>query len=320
MPLLDVRNLRTVFRTEAGLARAVDGVSFSIESGSTVALVGESGCGKSATALSILRLIDDPPGRISEGEVFFDGRDLLALSEAEMRSVRGARVSMVFQEPMTSLNPVFSVGRQVAESLRVHLGASRIEARRRAVELLKIVGIPAPHERVDNYPHELSGGMKQRVVIAMALACNPALLIADEPTTALDVTIQAQILELLASLRHEFEMAVLLITHDLGIVSENADVVNIMYAGKIVERAGAGELLARPHHPYSVGLLNSVPKLGEGRARLETIPGTVPSATRWPPACRFHPRCQRATRECREVEPPFEELSPGRCVACYHPH
>jgi len=320
MPLLEVKNVHTVFRTDMGPARAVDGVSLSIAPRQTVALVGESGCGKSVTALSIMRLIDDPPGRIAEGEVIFEGEDLLTLRESRMREIRGARIGMIFQEPMTSLNPVFRVGRQIAESLRIHKDMSKDAARERAIDLLKVVGIPDPLQRVDEYPHQLSGGMKQRVMIAIALSCDPALLIADEPTTALDVTIQAQILELLKQLRAGFDMSVLLITHDLGVVSENADVVNIMYAGKIVERAAAEHLFDHPRHPYTVGLLKSVPGLAKNPERLPTIPGSVPSPTRWPRACRFHPRCPRATAECKREIPPFEEPAADHFAACYHPH
>ena len=320
MPLLEVRDLHTAFHTETGVARAVDGVSFAIDSSQVVALVGESGCGKSVTALSIMRLIDSPPGRISQGEVIFEGEDLLTLPEARMRKIRGARIGMVFQEPMTSLNPLFRVGRQIAESLRIHKDMSKDDARERAIDLLKVVGIPGPLQRVDEFPHQLSGGMKQRVMIAIALACDPVLLIADEPTTALDVTIQAQILDLLNALQGRFDMSVLLITHDLGVVSENADVVNIMYAGKIVERAPAERIFSHPRHPYTVGLLNSVPGLEKNPERLPTIPGTVPLPTRWPKGCRFHPRCPRATRECREVIPPFEALTADHLAACYHPH
>ena len=320
MPLLEVRDLHTAFHTETGVARAVDGVSFAIDSSQVVALVGESGCGKSVTALSIMRLIDSPPGRISQGEVIFEGEDLLTLPEARMRKIRGARIGMVFQEPMTSLNPLFRVGRQIAESLRIHKDMSKDDARERAIDLLKVVGIPGPLQRVDEFPHQLSGGMKQRVMIAIALACDPVLLIADEPTTALDVTIQAQILDLLNALQGRFDMSVLLITHDLGVVSENADVVNIMYAGKIVERAPAERIFSHPRHPYTVGLLKSVPGLEKNPGRLPTIPGSVPSPTRWPRACRFHPRCPRATAECKRVIPPFEELAAGHFAACYHPH
>ena len=320
MPLLEVKNLHTVFRTDTGLARAVDGVSFTIEREQSVALVGESGCGKSVTALSIMRLIDDPPGRIADGEILFQGEDLLQASEARMREIRGAQISMIFQEPMTSLNPVFRVGAQIAECIRIHEDVSKAEARTRTVDLLRQVGIPVPETRVDSFPHQLSGGMKQRVMIAMATSCNPTLGIADEPTTALDVTIQAQILDLMRRLRRERGYSDLFITHDLGIVAEYADVVNVMYAGKIVERAPTRALFERPRHPYTVGLLRSVPRLREGRTRLATIPGVVPSPTNWPRGCRFHPRCDRATTECRQTIPPFECAAEEHWAACYHPH
>jgi len=320
MPLLEIKNLHTVFHTETGLARAVDGVSFAIEREQSVALVGESGCGKSVTALSIMRLIDDPPGRIAEGEILFQGEDLLKAPETRMRDIRGAQISMIFQEPMTSLNPIFRVGAQIAECIRIHEDVSKDEARARAIELLRQVGIPSPETRVDSFPHHLSGGMKQRIMIAMATSCNPVLGIADEPTTALDVTIQAQILDLMRRLRRERGYSDLFITHDLGIVAEYADVVNVMYAGKIVERAPTRVLFARPMHPYTVGLLRSVPRLREGRTRLATIAGTVPSPTNWPRGCRFHPRCDRATAECRRAIPPFDRAAEDHYVACYHPH
>lgn len=315
--VLEVKNLRTYFRTDGGDALAVDDVSFDIPSGKTVALVGESGCGKSVTALSVLRLIPDPPGRIAGGEIFFNGQNLLELRESEMRSLRGSSISMIFQEPMTSLNPVFRVGNQIASVIRIHDKVSWQEARRRTIELLGKVGIPSPEERVDDYPHQMSGGMRQRVMIAMALACRPHVLIADEPTTALDVTIQAQILELLKSLQTETGMAILLITHDLGIVAETAEQVAIMYAGKIVEHAGVQELFSSPKHPYTVGLFASVPKLTGNLDRLETIAGQVPAATRFPEGCRFHPRCPRAMDICRRTIPRTKELSPGHTVACW---
>ncbi len=315
--ILRIRNLKTYFRTDEGDALAVDDVSLDVHAGKTVALVGESGCGKSVTALSILRLLPTPPGRIAGGEIWFDGRNLLTLTEAEMRAVRGGAISMIFQEPMTSLNPVFRVGHQIAAAIRVHQSVSQAEARRLTIQLLDKAGIPSPEERVDDYPHQMSGGMRQRAMIAMALACNPALLIADEPTTALDVTIQAQILDLLRALQAETGMAILLITHDLGIVAETADTVAIMYAGKIVEQASAADLFASPKHPYTQGLFASVPKLTETRERLETIPGQVPPATRFPSGCRFHPRCTHCMEVCKSKTPGTTAVSDGHTVACW---
>ena len=317
--LLELDGLVTEFATDRGRVRAVDGVSFSVPRGGTVGVVGESGCGKSVTALSIMRLITDPPGRIAAGRVLMDGTDLLALPEKEMRARRGKRLSMIFQEPMTSLNPVFTVGEQVAEAVRVHERASRREARARAVETFKLVGIPAPAERVHAYPHELSGGMRQRVMIAMALACRPDLLIADEPTTALDVTIQAQILELLGELQRELGMAILLITHDLGVVAETCDQVVVMYAGRIIEEAPVDRLFAAPRHPYTVGLLASVPRLDGVGDRLTEIPGMVPSLHARPPGCKFQDRCPRVQDRCRAEEPALEELEPGHKVRCFYP-
>jgi peptide/nickel transport system ATP-binding protein len=290
-----------------------------VNQGETVGVVGESGCGKSVTALSVLRLVQ-PPGRIASGRILLDGKDLLAMSEPEMRRVRGDRVAMIFQEPMTSLNPVFTVGEQIAESLRHHRGTPRAEAKARAIELLQQVGIPAPEDRVNRYPHEMSGGMRQRVMIAMALACDPELLIADEPTTALDVTIQAQILDLLAHLRRERGMAVLLITHDLGVVAETCERVVVMYAGKVVETGPAAEILVRPRHPYTAGLLRSLPGAPRpGERRLATIPGMVPPLTRLPPGCRFRDRCDRATERCAIEEPALTTQGPGRAAACHNP-
>ncbi len=327
-PLLRVDGLRTVFRTEGGSFAAADGVSFDVGAGETVGVVGESGCGKSVTALSILRLVPDPPGRIVSGRIELDGENLLALPEPAMRKVRGRRIAMIFQEPMTSLNPVFTVGEQIAESVRLHFGADRRQARGRAVEMLRQVGIPAPEERARQYPHEMSGGMRQRVMIAIALACDPELLIADEPTTALDVTIQAQILDLVRRLQAERKMSVLLITHDLGVVAETCERVVVMYAGQVVERASAKELFASPAHPYTAGLLHSVPSfeaVGDGRARssqrplLAAIPGTVPDLASLPPGCRFRDRCERVRSDCALAEPPLAETAPGRLVACLHP-
>jgi oligopeptide/dipeptide ABC transporter ATP-binding protein len=316
-PLLELRGLRTHFSTEDGLVRAVDGVSFELNAGETLALVGESGSGKSVTSLSILRLVQAPQGRIVGGEVRFRGRDLLKLSDAEMRSVRGREISMIFQEPMTSLNPVFTCGDQIAEVLELHQRLPRAQARAQAIEQLRLVGIPAPEQRVDEYPHQLSGGMRQRVMIAMALACRPAVLIADEPTTALDVTIQAQILELLGRLQGELGMAVLLITHDLGVVAENADRVAVMYAGQIVEYADVRALFARPLHPYTAGLLASLPRLGQSRERLRVIPGQVPDPADFPAGCRFHPRCPLAQERCRREVPELLATGDGRTVRCW---
>jgi peptide/nickel transport system ATP-binding protein len=289
--LLRVENLKTYFHTDDAVVRAVDGVSFEVRAGETLAVVGESGSGKSVTALSILRLIPQPPGRIESGRIVFQGRDLLTVSEAEMRRVRGSEISMIFQEPMTSLNPVFTCGEQIIEAVMLHDRVDRRRARQRAIEMLELVGIPSAPQRVDEYPHQLSGGMRQRVMIAMALACRPSVLIADEPTTALDVTIQAQILELLKRLQAEFGMAVIIITHDLGVVAETADRVAVMYAGQVVEYSDVRSAFKRPLHPYAAGLQASLPKLGETRDRLRVIPGNVPNPARFPPGCRFHPRC-----------------------------
>jgi peptide/nickel transport system ATP-binding protein len=317
--LLEVRNLQTHFPTRAGLVRAVNGVSFHLGRGELLGLVGESGCGKSITALSIMRLIA-PPGKIVAGEIAFDGKNLLKLSEAEMRQIRGDDIAMIFQDPMTSLNPVFTVGEQIAEALRLHRKLSRKDARLAAIDAMREVAIPDPARRADDYPHQLSGGMRQRVMIAMALACNPKLLIADEPTTALDVTIQAQILELLDELRRSRELAVLLITHDLGVVAEVADRVAVMYTGKIVEESPVEELFARPRHPYTEGLLRSVPKLTAEhvakKERLETIEGVVPSPTDLPPGCHFAPRCPYRMPRCTEGEIPLYDLEGGVKVRC----
>jgi len=316
-PLLRVRELRTYFYGEAGVAKAVDGVSFEIGAGETVGLVGESGSGKSVTALSLLRLIR-PPGRMESGsEIEFEGRNLVTIDERAMRAVRGARISMVFQEPMTALNPVFTVGDQIAEVVRVHKGGSKREAWDRAVEMLETVGIPSPAQRAHEYPHQLSGGMRQRVVIAMALVMHPPLVIADEPTTALDVTIQAQILELLGDLQRQFGTSVLLITHDLGVVAETVSRVLVMYGGEIVEEASVGELFAQPHHPYTEGLLNAMPKVGQERERLETIPGTVPPPTAWPSGCRFHDRCAYAWDRCAAEHPPLYQIGAGHISRCH---
>jgi peptide/nickel transport system ATP-binding protein len=317
MPLLEVRNLVTEFDTDDGVARAVAGVSFSLDVGRTLGVVGESGCGKSVTALSILRLVPTPPGRIADGEILYQGKNLLALSEPEMRRIRGNEIAMIFQEPMTSLNPVFTVGNQIAEAIELHQKTDRRETRRRVIEMLRLVEIPEPERRADEYPHQLSGGMRQRVMIAMALSCNPKLLIADEPTTALDVTIQAQILDLIAGLRERLGMALLLITHDLGIVAERADEIAIFYAGRIVERGTVTDVFLRPAHPYTRGLLDSIPRVGEKkRSRLQAIPGTVPALTRLPSGCRFRDRCPIAIPRCAEVDPPLEEKTPNHVAAC----
>ncbi|HUF30735.1 MAG TPA: ABC transporter ATP-binding protein, partial [Gemmatimonadaceae bacterium] len=316
-PLLSIRDLRTSFPTPAGLARAVDGVSFDIAPRETVGLVGESGCGKSVTSLSILRLIQ-APGRIdARSQVLFEGTDLLTLDERRMRAIRGRRIAMIFQEPMAALNPVFTVGDQIAEVARVHTKVSRRDAWAHAVDNMRLTGISDPEERARQYPHELSGGMRQRVMIAMALMMSPALLIADEPTTALDVTIQAQILELLTELQQRVGMSILLITHDLGVVAETASRVLVMYAGEIVEEASVDTLFAAPHHPYTEGLLSAVPRLGESRERLAVIPGTVPPATDWPGGCRFRERCPYAWDRCAAEHPPLYAISPGQWSRCH---
>ena len=323
-PLLEVDNLKTYFFTRDGVVRAVDGVSFSIAAGETLAVVGESGCGKSVTSLSILRLIASPPGRIVAGKVRFEGRDLLALSEDEMRAVRGDAISMIFQEPMTSLNPALTIGRQIAESLVLHRGLSQSDALAKAVEMLRKVRMPEPERRVRQYAHELSGGMRQRVMIAMALACGPRLLIADEPTTALDVTIQAQILELMRELARETGAAIILITHDLGVVAEMAQRVVVMYGGRKVEEASVEELFAHPRHPYTRGLLGSMPHLGdsvrEGASkRLVEIPGMVPSLREEHPGCLFAPRCPNAIARCALEVPPLAAHGPQHWTACWNP-
>ena len=320
-PLLEVDDLRTYFYTRDGVVRAVDGVSFSVHPGETLAVVGESGCGKSVTSLSILRLIASPPGRIVAGRLVFEGRNLLELSEPAMRQVRGNEISMIFQEPMTSLNPVLTIGRQIAETLMLHRGLAHGEALLRAVEMLKLVNMPEPQRRVSQYPHQLSGGMRQRVMIAMALACNPRLLIADEPTTALDVTIQAQILDLMRGLKEKTGAAIMLITHDLGVVAEMAQRVVVMYAGRKVEEAPVAALFARPRHPYTQGLLNSIPRLGDagsaGRQRLAEIPGMVPSLREAIAGCIFAPRCAFATERCLREYPPLEQKAPAHWAACW---
>jgi peptide/nickel transport system ATP-binding protein len=321
-PLLEVEDLKTWFYTRDGVVRAVDGVSYRVYPGETLAVVGESGCGKSVTSLSILRLIASPPGKIVAGRLVFEGRDLLELSEAAMRNIRGNEISMIFQEPMTSLNPVLTVGRQIAEALVLHQGLDRRRATARAVEMLRLVNIPEPERRVTQYPHELSGGMRQRVMIAMALSCNPRLLIADEPTTALDVTIQAQILDLMRELKAKTGAAIILITHDLGVVAEMAQRVVVMYAGRKVEEAPVERLFARPLHPYTKGLLGSIPRLAEAaaggaRKRLAEIPGMVPSLKEETVGCLFAPRCGYATARCKAEYPPLEQKAAGHSVACW---
>ncbi|WP_422033743.1 ABC transporter ATP-binding protein [Reyranella sp.] len=325
--LLEVSDLGTWFYTRQGIVKAVDGVDFEVAAGETLAIVGESGCGKSMTALSLMRLIPDPPGRIVSGSIKLAGRDLLKISEEEMRDVRGNEISMIFQEPMTSLNPVMTIGKQISEALILHRDMDRKQAMKRAIEMLDLVRIPEPTQRAKEYPHQLSGGMRQRAMIAMALACNPKVLIADEPTTALDVTIQAQILELIVELQREFSAAVLLITHDLGVVAETAHRVIVMYAGRKVEEATVGELFARPLHPYTVGLMNSIPRLDLMRGqtdrtneRLQEIPGIVPPLFDLPPGCAFAPRCSRADEKCRTERPAYEEKQPGHWAACWHTH
>ncbi len=316
-PLLTVDDLKTHFYTDGGIAKAVDGVSFTLDRGETLGLVGESGCGKSVTSLSVMRLIPEPPGEIVSGEIRFDGRNLLRLDEAALQGVRGNDIAMIFQEPMTSLNPVFTCGDQIDEAVMLHQRVGKGTARARTVDMLDLVGIPDPGERANVYPHQLSGGMRQRVMIAMALCCNPGLLIADEPTTALDVTIQAQILELLDRLQRELGMAVLMITHDLGVIAEVADRVAVMYAGKIVETGTVDEIFTSPQHPYTKGLLESIPSLNEEKNRLSVIPGTVPDATRFPPGCRFAPRCTLAEGICETDEPRLEPAAGNRLAACW---
>jgi oligopeptide/dipeptide ABC transporter ATP-binding protein len=321
--ILEEKNLQTSFSTESGPVNAVDGVSFTVQKGRTLGVVGESGCGKSVTSLSIMRLIPNPPGEIVGGEIIYKGRDLLKLSLPEMRKLRGNEISMIFQEPMTSLNPVFTIGNQIMETLRLHQGLSRKEAHAKAIDLLRLVNIPSAETRVDEFPHQLSGGMRQRVMIAMALACKPNLLICDEPTTALDVTIQAQILELMRKLRNDLGMAMILITHDLGVVAETADDVAVMYAGRIVEQGAVAEIFARPKHPYTQGLLGSIPKLntaGGKKQRLMAIPGMVPSLADLPKGCRFQDRCPHVFDRCRAESPPLRAVpgdTTGHTVSCW---
>ncbi len=320
--ILEVKNLQTQFTTERGRVMAVDSVSFDLYKGRTLGIVGESGCGKSVTSLSIMRLIPNPPGKIVGGEILYKGQDLLHLNMNEMRKIRGNEISMIFQEPMTSLNPVFTIGNQLIEAILLHQDLSKSEAVNKAVEMLKLVGIPAPEKRVKDYPHQLSGGMRQRVMIAMALSCNPQILIADEPTTALDVTIQAQILDLLRDLQQKVGLSLMLITHDLGVVAEMAHEVAVMYAGKVVERAPVEEIFKSPKHPYTQGLLNSIPVLNRDptgkikKSRLEPIPGIVPNLLDLPQGCRFQDRCKWVSLECKGVEPSLVQLGGSREVRC----
>lgn len=317
MALLEIKNLHTVFDTDSGIVRAVDGVSLSIEPGETLGVVGESGCGKSVTALSILRLVQKPTGRIESGEIIMEGKNLITLSEKEMRSIRGNRISMIFQEPMTSLNPVYTICNQISEPLVLHQGMSAREARKRSVEMLDIVGIPNAKSRIDEFPHQFSGGQRQRIMIAMALACEPSLLIADEPTTALDVTVQAQILDLMNDLKTKFKSSVMLITHSLGVVAETAQRVVVMYAAKVVEEAPVTPIFRNPLHPYTRGLLSSIPRMDESTDRLSVIPGIVPSPLAFPSGCRFHNRCEAHISKCSEEEPPFFEAGGKHKVRCW---
>jgi peptide/nickel transport system ATP-binding protein len=319
MPLLDIRGLKTHFKTDDGWLHAVDGVDLAIDAGETVCVVGESGCGKSVTAKTVMKLIDMPPGKIVAGQVLWQGRDLVPLPPEEMQKIRAKEIAIIFQEPMTSLNPVYTVGAQIAESIRLHEGLSKREAMNRAVEMLKLVNIPTPERRVNDYPHQFSGGMRQRVMIAIALACNPKLLIADEPTTALDVTIQAQILDLMVELKDRLGMAIMLITHAMGVVAETAQRVVVMYAGKVVEEASVEDLFARPRHPYTQGLIRSIPRIDTAathKVRLEAIGGTVPKLINPAEGCRFADRCKHAMPACRTATPALVEAKPGHKVAC----
>ena len=316
--LLEVKNLKTYFYTYEGASKAVDGIDFEIFPGETLGIVGESGCGKSVTALSILRLIPTPPGKIVEGEILFKGKDLLKLSDKGIRSIRGKDISMIFQEPMTSLNPVYTIGNQISEAIMTHKKVGKEEAKKRSIEMLKKVGISLPEQRYNEYPFQFSGGMRQRAMIAMALSCSPQLLIADEPTTALDVTIQAQILDVINSLKDQFNMSIMIITHDLGVIAEVSDRVVVMYAGKVVEYTDVETLFANPMHPYTWGLMNSIPKIGHRIKRLATIPGVVPSSLRFPEGCKFNNRCLLADEKCFSLEPDLVETTEGHKVRCWH--
>lgn len=315
--LLAVRNLKTYFYTQDGVVPAVDGVDFSVNRGKTLGIVGESGCGKSVTSLSVMGLIPNPPGKIVEGEIMFEGKDLTKAHETDMRHIRGNEISMIFQEPMTSLNPVFTIGDQIMEAIILHQKLAKKDARERSIDMLKLVGIPAPEKRIDEYPHQMSGGMRQRVMIAMALSCNPKLLIADEPTTALDVTIQAQILDIMRKLQRDIGMAIMLITHDLGVIAEVVERVVVMYAGKVVEEAPVGELFAKPLHPYTLGLLGSIPMIDKKSDRLKVIPGVVPNPMNMPAGCRFNPRCEYVMDICREKQPELKAIGPDHQVRCW---
>jgi oligopeptide/dipeptide ABC transporter ATP-binding protein len=315
--LLEVKNLKTYFYTDDGVATAVDDVSYDVDKGETLGLVGESGCGKSVSALSIMRLIPDPPGKIVGGEILFKGKDLLKISEKEMQEVRGNDIGMIFQEPMTSLNPVFTCGNQIEEVLVLHQKLSKAEAKEKSIEMLDLVGIPAPEQRYHEYPHQLSGGMRQRVMISIALACNPEILIADEPSTALDVTVQAQILELINKLQQELGTGVIIITHDLGVIAEVSKRVAVMYASKIVEYGDVIDIFANPKHPYTIGLLNSIPNINKRKSRLSTIEGSVPFPTNFPKGCHFCTRCQFADEKCWNEEPPVVNISPSHTASCW---
>lgn len=315
--LLEISNLKTYFFSDSGQVPAVNGVDLNINEGETLGVVGESGCGKSVTSLSVMRLLAHTPGRVVDGTIRFEGRDLLSLSESEMRQVRGNEIAMIFQEPMTSLNPVFKIGEQIGEAVQLHLKYDKKKAREHVIKMLKLVGIPRAEELIDEYPYQLSGGMRQRIMIAMAMSCEPTLLIADEPTTALDVTIQAQILELMKKLKEEKGTAIMLITHDLGVVAEMCDRVVVMYAGKVVEEADVFEIFENPKHPYTKGLLNSVPKLGQKSNRLESIPGNVPTPANLPKGCKFAPRCSQAMDICREQDPDLLQIAEGHQCRCF---
>ena len=315
--LLEVKNLRTYFYTDDGVSKAVDDVSFEVDEGHTIGIVGESGCGKSVSCLSVMRLIQTPPGKITGGEVWFKGRNLFELDDSEMRKIRGNAISMIFQEPMTSLNPVFTCGDQIMEALILHQHLTKEQAKQRAIEMLRQVGIPGPEQRVNEYPHQLSGGMRQRVMIAMALSCNPALLFADEPTTALDVTVQAQILDLLRDLQKRFNMAIVMITHDLGVIAEMAERVVVMYAGKVQEDSDVHTIYKNPLHPYTLGLQKAIPRVHQDTGRLYVIEGTVPNPLDFPPGCKFHPRCPDVMDKCRTQEPELVTITAGHKVRCW---